>query len=79
MELLPSLVKFDFCSHPLAVVLSFINRMQSCWLRRPARMSTHRDMTVARCLSRLFHARSLKEQVLGQIPSPCPSFMAISS
>ena len=64
MGLLPSSVKFDLRSHPLAVVLSVINRMQSCGLKRSARMSTHRDMTTMRCLSRLFD--DWKSKLLGR-------------
>jgi hypothetical protein len=56
MGLLPSSEKFDFFSHPSAVVLSIIDRMQSWGLRRPAMMSTQGDMTAARCSSRLFEA-----------------------
>jgi hypothetical protein len=56
MGLLPSLEKFDFFSHPSAVVLSVIDRTQSWGLRRPAMMSTQGDMTAARCSSRLFEA-----------------------
>jgi hypothetical protein len=57
MELSLSSLKFDFLSHPSAVVLSVIDKTQSWLFRRPARMSTHGEIIAARCSSRLFDAR----------------------
>ncbi len=62
--LLPSSVKLDFLSHPSAVVLLVIKRTQSCWWRRPARMSTHGETIAARCSSRLLDA--WKNKFLGR-------------
>jgi hypothetical protein len=59
-----SLEKFDYFSHPSAVVLSVIDRTQSWGSRRPAMMSTQGDMTAVRCSSRLFD--SLKSRWSGR-------------
>ncbi len=55
-----SSVKFDFLSHPSAVVLSVIKRAQSWCLSHPAMMSTQGEMTAARCSRRLFEALNRK-------------------
>jgi hypothetical protein len=39
--------KLDFLSHPFAVVLSVIDKTQSWFFRRPARMSTHGEIITA--------------------------------
>jgi hypothetical protein len=57
---LPSSMKFDFCSHPSDVELSVIKRVQLPFLSWPVRMSIHRVMIAARCLSRLLDALNFK-------------------
>jgi hypothetical protein len=56
MGLSPNSLKLDFLSHPSAVVLSVIDKTQSWFFRRPARMSTHGEIIASRCLSKLFEA-----------------------
>ncbi len=53
-----SSLKLDFLNHPLAVVLLVIDRTKSLGFNRFARMSTHGDITAARCLNKLLDARN---------------------
>ena len=63
--------QFDFLSHSSVVVLLVIDRTQSWPFWQPARMSTHREIISARCLSRLLEAR--KRRFFGRYHFHMPS------
>ncbi len=56
----PSLLKLDFWNWPSAIVLSVINRTQSCGFKCPSIMLIHGEIIAARCSNKLFDALNFK-------------------